>query len=185
MKEKNSNMKKWLLVIVILAFCLIIILAVGRNSDNVQVETTISEYTPEEEISEEQNRMTVLTLYFIDSKTGELKPELRNIDVKEIMNEPYQKIMELLIEGSEKEEMQETIPPTTKINKISLEDENLVVDLSKDFIDKYEIGSEEQNKVIYSVVNTFLELKEISSVTFLIDGEKIEGMMDPYINIKS
>ncbi len=184
MKEKKNNMKKWLLVVVVLAFCLIIIIAIGKNSGNMQIETTITEYTPEEEISEEQNRMTIVTLYFIDSKTNELVPELRNIDVKELMSEPYKRIMQLLIKGSEKTEMKEAVPQTTKINRMFLEGENLVIDLSSDFIEKYDINSEEQNKVIQSVVNTFLELKEVSSVSFLIDGEKVDGMMEPYTRIK-
>ena len=92
--------------------------------------------------------------------------------------------MQLLIKGSEKTEMKEAVPQTTKINRMFLEGENLVIDLSSDFIEKYDINSEEQNKVIQSVVNTFLELKEVSSVSFLIDGEKVDGMMEPYTRIK-
>lgn len=173
-------MKKWLISIIILLFCLIIVLAIAKNSKNVEVETTVTEYTPQEEISEEQNRMTLLTLYFIDSNTGEIFPEIRKIDVKEILDNPYEKIMNYLLEGSQVEGMQKTIPEGTKLNKIELENENLIIDLSNEFVEKYEINSEEQTKVIKSVVNTFLELKEITSVTFLINGEKNEKLAEQY-----
>lgn len=173
-------MRKWLISVVILLFCLIIVLAIAKNSKNVEVETTVTEYVPQEEISEEQNRMTLLTLYFIDSNTGELFPEARKIDVKEILDNPYEKIMNYLLEGSQVEGVEKTIPEGTKINKITLENENLIIDLSNEFVEKYEINSEEQTKVIKSVVNTFLELKEITSVTFLINGEKNEKLAEQY-----
>ena len=176
-------MKKWIISIIVLLVCLIIVVAIFKNTKNVDVETTITEYVPQEEISVSQNRMTILTLYFKDSSTGELMPEARQVDVKEIISEPYKTIMNFLIEGPNVAGMEKIIPEGTKLNSINLEDENLIIDLSKEFIDQQEIGSEEYNKVIYSIVNTFLELKEVSSVSFLIDGEKVDKMSDPYTKL--
>ena len=57
----------------------------------------IIEYTPQEEISEEQMRQTMVSLYF---KSGEeIVPEARLIDVKELLENPYKEILEMLIEG--------------------------------------------------------------------------------------
>ena len=81
--------------------------------------------------------------------------------------------MNLLLEGPQTGNMGKTIPDGTKVNKISLENENLIIDLSKEFIGERDVKSEEQIKIMDSIVSTFLELKEISSVSFLIDGEKI------------
>lgn len=177
-------MKKWIYCLVILFFSLVIIFAIFKNTKSVEVETNVTEYVPEEEISEAQNRMALLTLYFQSPTTGELVPEIRKLDVKNIINNPYEIIMNLLIEGSENKEIGKTIPEGTKVNSITLEKENLVIDLSKEFIGKCEVGSEEQNKIIYSVVNTFLELQEVSSVSFLIDGQKIDKMSDPFVKMK-
>jgi spore germination protein GerM len=177
-------MKKWIYVLICLIFSLFIIFAIFKNTKNVEVETEVTEFVPEEEISDEQNRTTLLTLYFVDSSTGELFPEVKKIDVKEIINEPYEKIMNFLIEGSQTGENESTIPLGTKLNSIKLDGSNLIIDLSKEFIEKYEVNSEEQNKVIYSVVNTFLELKEISSVSFLIDGETVDNMSQPFVKIE-
>ena len=166
-------MKKIVYCLVILVFILVIIYAVFKITNNVEVETDITEYVPQEEISNAQNRTTLLTLYFLDPSTNGIVPEVRQIDVKEIMEEPYEKIMNLLLEGPQTGNMGKTIPDGTKVNKISLENENLIIDLSKEFIGERDVKSEEQIKIMDSIVSTFLELKEISSVSFLIDGEKI------------
>lgn len=173
-------MKKTVYCIIILIFILVVVYAVFKNTKNVEVETDISDYTPQEEISNAQNRTTLLTLYFVDSANGKLVPEVRQIDVKEIIDNPYEKIMNLLIEGSQSESIGRTVPEGTKINCITLEKENLIVDLSKEFASQYESGSDAEKQMIYSVVNSFLELKEVSTVTFLIDGEKKEGMEKPF-----
>lgn len=176
-------MKKLLYCIIVLILVLAIVYAIFKNTKNVEVETDVSEYTPQEEISNAQNRTTLLTLYFVDSSNGRLVPEIRQIDVKEIIDNPYEKIMNLLIMGSQSESIGKSIPEGTKINSIKLEKENLIVNLSKEFVGKYEAGSEEEKRMIYSVVNSFLELKEVSTVTFLIDGEKRDGMNEPFARL--
>lgn len=173
-------MKKVIYCLIILIFIVIIVCAVFKNTKNVEVETDITEYTPQEEISNSQNRTTLLTLYFVDSATGVLIPEIRQVDVKEIIENPYEKIMNLLLDGSQNENLGKSIPEGTKLISITLENENLIINLSKEFVSKYDPISEEQKRVNYSIVNTFMELKEISSVTFLIEGEKQENMAEPF-----
>lgn len=166
-------MKKVIYCLVILIFILVIIYAVFKNTNNVEVETDITEYVPQEEISNSQNRTTLLTLYFVNPSTGGIVPEVRQIDVKEIIDEPYEKIMNLLLEGSQNQDIGKTIPEGTKLNCISLENETLTIDLSNEFVNGRDVNSEEQIKIMEAISSTFKELKEVSSVTFLIDGEKI------------
>lgn len=173
-------MRKWVICLAIILFLVVIIIAIFKNTNNVEIETNVTEYVPEEEISEEQNRVTLLTLYFVNPTTKEIFPEVRKVDVKEIMNKPYEKIMNFLIEGSENEDVGKTVPEGTKLNSIKLEGERLSIDLSKEFIEKYERNSIEEKLLICSVVNTFLELQEVYSVSFLIDGEMIENMSEPF-----
>lgn len=169
-------MKKIVYCLIILFFVLIIIYAVFKNTNNVEVETDITEFIPQEEISDAQNRITLLTLYFLNPSTGEIVPEVRQIDVKEIIEEPYEKIMNLLLEGSQNESIGKSIPEKTKINNITLEKEILTIDLSKEFIEGRDVKSEEQAKIMDCIVKTFLELKEVSSVVFLIDGNNLENV---------
>lgn len=177
-------MKKMIYCLIILIFIVVIVYAVFKNTKNVEVETDVSNYTPQEEISNAQNRTTLLTLYFTDSSNGKLIPEVRQIDVKEIIDNPYEKIMNFLIDGSQNEAIGKSVPEGTKVNSIKLEKENLIIDVSKEFTSKYESGSVEQKNMIYSVVNTFLELREVSSVTFLIDGEMCEDLKEPFTKLR-
>ena len=69
-------------IILIFTILLILVLIGGifaiwfvKNKENNEVE----EITPEEEISEEQLRQTIVTLYFVSNETGEIMPEARLI----------------------------------------------------------------------------------------------------------
>ena len=158
--------------------CGVIIIVIGtiigvfiyKNKTKNEEESVIREYVPEEEISDVQNRQTLITLYFAGDRG--LIPEARLIDVKELIDNPYETIFKLLIAGPKSENLQKTIPEGTKINKIEREGEVLVIDLSKEFIDNY-VGGEEQEKItINSIVNTLTELTEINGIKIKIDGEE-------------
>ena len=82
---------------------------------NKEKETIVEEYTPQEEITEEQARQTIVSLYFPSKETNELNPEARLIDIKEIINMPYKKLINLLIEGPKNEKNKKVIPENTKV----------------------------------------------------------------------
>ena len=112
------NKKLIISIIIILIIVGVAIWYFFFNDGNKQNE--IREIIPEEEISEEQMRQTIVSLYFYNSNTKSLVPEGRLIDVKELIEEPYKKLMELLIEGPQNESLSKTIPEGTIINKIEL-----------------------------------------------------------------
>lgn len=176
-------MKKTVWFVVIILFIVLILFLILKNGKTTKTENTFGEYTPQEEISDEQNRMTIVTLYFLNPNTGELIPEARGIDVKDLMKNPYETILGLLIEGSEDSKIGKTIPDGTKVNSVKREGELLIIDFDEFFTSQYEMGSEQQMKMVYSIVDTFLELKEITAVKFLVNGEKIEGMENPFVKL--
>ena len=95
-------------IIIIFSILLIIILIGGyfaiKYVKEKQGENTKSEeYIPQEEISEEQLRQTIVSLYFPSKETKELVPEARLVDIKEIINDPCDKLVNLLIEGPKSE----------------------------------------------------------------------------------
>lgn len=173
-------MKKSICFVLAIIGAVLIIFAILKNSGKVEAENSFDEYTPEQEISDEQNRMTIVTLYFLNPNTGELVPEARSVDVKDLMDDPYTKILDLLIEGSEDSKIGKTIPDGTCVNSIRLDGEELTIDFDEFFTSQYEMGSDQQVKMVYSIVNTFLELKEVTSVRFLVNGETIEGMENSF-----
>ena len=134
-------------------------------------EENIQEYTPEEEITEEQYRQTIVSLYFADKETGELLPEARMIDIKEIINDPYNVLMNMLIEGPKNEKFAKVIPDGTKVLSINKEGDTLIIDFSSEFLNYDKNADIAKNNLIYSIVNTMTELTEINHVKFLVNGE--------------
>ena len=159
---------------------------------NKNTETEVNEIIPEEEISEEQMRQTIVSLYFYNDTTKSLVPEGRLIDVKELVDKPYDKLMKLLIQGPNNRELSKTIPEGTKVNKIELKGDTLYIDFSKEFIDNHEGGEEKEKATIYSIVNTMTNLTEINSIKILINGEENKAFNDnkikfddPFVVIKN
>ncbi len=159
---------------------------------NKNAETEVNEIIPEEEISEEQMRQTIVSLYFYNENTKSLVPEGRLIDVKELVEKPYDKLMELLMQGPNNTELSKTIPEGTKVNKIELKGDTLYIDFSKEFVDNHEGGEEKEKATIYSIVNTMTNLTEINSIKILINGEENKAFNDnkikfdePFVVIKN
>ena len=183
------NKKLIISIIIILIIVGVAIWYFFFNDGNKQNE--IREIIPEEEISEEQMRQTIVSLYFYNSNTKSLVPEGRLIDVKELIEEPYKKLMELLIEGPQNESLSKTIPEGTIINKLELKGDILYLDLSKEFVDNHSGGEEMESATIYSIVNTMTNLTEVNAVKILIDGEENKAFNDnkikfddPFVVIK-
>ncbi len=168
------NSKKKIIIAVIL-----ILLLIGAGIwiwCNIEVQPTeVTEYIPEEEISEEQMRQTMVSLYF--KSEDNLVPEARLIDVKSLLNNPYEEILNMLIKGPKNEKLEKTIPEGTKINNITKEGENLIIDFSKEFTQNIK-GEKDEKILIQSVVNTLTELTEINGVKILIDGQENESFED-------
>lgn len=81
---------------------------------------TFSEYTPEQEISDEQFRNTVVKLYFKEINSNNLRVEPRNVDAKELIENPYLTLVNLLIQGPIDDILEKTIPDETIVNGIEL-----------------------------------------------------------------
>lgn len=176
MKNKKIIMYVGIILIVL------ILLGVGflilNNIKNNKKEVSYEEYIPQEEITEEQLRQTVITLYFLDSETYELTPEARKIDAKKLINNPYEELINLLIEGPKNEKLLKLIPENVKLNNAQIKDNILYIDFSDDFIKEQKLGKEQEELILKSIVNTVTELTEINQVAFLINGEKDKGFPD-------
>jgi spore germination protein GerM len=68
------------------------------------------------------------------------------------------------------------VPDSTKINSIVVENGLAKIDLSKEFIEDKITSDTEDNLLIYSIVNTLTEFPEVNSVSFYIDGEKLDTL---------
>lgn len=170
---------------IIFLIVLIIILVGGyfgiQQAKKKQEEiTTVEEYTPQEEITEEQERQTIVSLYFPIKETNELNPEARLIDIKEIINNPYEKLVNLLIEGPKNDKNKKIIPENTKLNKSYLEEDCVVLDFSSDFLNYSKEDEKGKTNLITCIVNTLTELTEVNKVKILIDGNQNEEFNEIY-----
>ena len=167
-------------IIILTIFTILIIIAtfliINNNKNKKEIE-----YVPQEEISTKQERNTIISLYFKNKETNELMPEARIIDAKDLLNNPYITIIELLIKGPQNDKLESLISENTKINSAVLKGNVLYVDFSKEFLNN-KSGIEEESKVIYSIVNSLTELNEVSYVRILIDGEENKSFNDNAIN---
>ena len=171
-------MKSKKLLFYMIPSILVILIIIGiiffMNSAHPEENTSneIFEYTPQEEFSDDEIRKTIISLYFKNIETNSLIAEAKCIDVKDLYNNPYTYLINTLISGPESDKLESAIPEGTKINSCTLKGNIVYVDLSQEFIDNAPSGIDEENLVIYSIVNTLTELNEVSGVKFLINGEE-------------
>lgn len=171
------------IILILIIISLIFIFKLNTNTENPTNE--IKEYTPAQELSDDEIRKTIISLYFKNIETNNLVAEAKCIDVKELYKEPYSYLINMLITGPENEKLESAIPEGTKVNSCTLKGNTLYVDLSKEFIDNAPSGIEEESIIIYSIVNTLTELNEVSEVKFLINGEENLKFKDGKINFKN
>ena len=168
-------MKKIVFFVCIIIIIIVCLFSFFKKEKTYKTGNAMNEVIPEEEISISQNRMTLLTVYFVDKEKNELVPEVRNIDVKELMNSPYEKIMTFLYEGSNNSRIGKTIPENAKINSIKFENGTIFIDFNEMILP--EEDKKQENKdfelIMKSIVKTFMELKEISNVVISINGNTI------------
>lgn len=164
----NKRFKMFLcitLIVIILACASFYIFKQLSNNNNSIVE----EYVPQQEISDEQFRRTIVKLYFKEINSDSLKCENRSIDSKEILSNPYLTLVQMVIAGPAVDGLEGIIPNDTVVNSAVLSGDTAVIDLSASFtasVSDVNIAS----NMVYSIVNTLTELTEVSSVKFLIDG---------------
>ena len=154
----------------------------GVKSATENENNEIMEYIPQEEISEEQERQTLVTLYFQNTETNDLMPEARLIDVKLLIENPYETLINLLLSGPKNEKLQSLIPDGTKLNEVTTDGNTAIVNFTTEFVKNVKLGKEHEEKIVYSIVNTLTELAEIDSVKIIIDGKDNLAFDDKEIN---
>ena len=170
------NKKVWIILVSALILAIIGI-GVYLYIINREEEIPISEIQPQEEISDEQMRQTIVTLYYQNKETKELIPEGRIVDAKTLYTDPYATLVNLLISEPKNENLKSTIPTDTKILKAELKGDIV-------YIENHQNGLDDENATIYSIVNTLTELNEVSGVKILVNGKENKSFKDEVISFK-
>lgn len=171
--------RKTLIIIIVLVIAIAItgILLWSNRSKNME-ENVIQ---PQEEITDEQMRTALVTLYYMNKETKELTPEGKMIDVKKLLADPYETLINLLIEQPKNEKLQSAIPNGTKVLGAELKGDVVYLDLSNEFIEN---NSVEEKTIINAIVNTLTELNEVNGVKILINGQENKEFKRGKVNFK-
>lgn len=171
--------RKTLIIIIVLVIAIAItgILLWSNRSKNME-ENVIQ---PQEEITDEQMRTALVTLYYMNKETKELTPEGKMIDVKKLLADPYETLINLLIEQPKNEKLQSAIPNGTKVLGAELKGDVVYLDLSNEFIQN---NSVEEKTIINAIVNTLTELNEVNGVKILINGQENKEFKGGKVNFK-
>ena len=165
------KIKKIIMYIGIIAALIFVTLLGFIVNKNKEINNEI-EITPEEEISDNQLRQTIATLYFLGKNSNQLEPEARKIDARQLLENPYQVLVNLLIEGPKNEELLKLIPEGTKLNNIEIENNIVKIDFSEEFIKEQNLGEEQEKIIINSILKTLIELNEVEGIKILINGKE-------------
>lgn len=171
--------RKTLIIIIVLVIAIAItgVLLWSNRSKNME-ENVIQ---PQEEITDEQMRTALVTLYYMNKETKELTPEGKMIDVKKLLADPYETLINLLIEQPKNEKLQSAIPNGTKVLGAELKGDIVYLDLSNEFIEN---NSVEEKTIINAIVNTLTELNEVNGVKILINGQENKEFKGGKVNFK-
>jgi len=96
--------------------------------------------------------------------------EARTVSAENKYVDALYELMKLPVDGS----LHRLIPESTKINSVTVENGLAKVDLSEEFVEDRFRSDTTDILLIYSIVNTLTEFPEINSVSFYIDGEKLD-----------
>lgn len=180
-----KNNKKKIVIIITLIIIILVTYYIFRNVSIEKHENSVNnyqDYTPQEEISDEQLRQTKVLLYFPNINTGELESEIKIVDANTLIKNPYKELVELIIKGPQSSNLIKIIPDGTILHDVTLENSCAIVNVSNEILN-YET-EENKLKMVNSIVNTLTNLKEVESVKFLINGESNEKLSETYIKNK-
>lgn len=172
MKKNKIGIILIIVILLIASIGYLIIWYLNNKTEKIS-DGQLEEYTPQEEISEEQYRETIVNLYYLNKETGELMAEAKTIDAKLLISNPYKELINILLKGTENDKLQNIIPEGVKIFDASLESGCVTINLSKEILN-YNNDENLKNNIINSIVKTLCELTEVNSVRFLIEGQENE-----------
>ena len=172
-----KNKRFLFLLIFVLAIIVVLLFYIVKNFNSTDKSIT-QEITPEEEISENQLRETVVTLYFLDKESNTLKSEGKLIDSALLIQNPYKELVNLLIQGPKSQNLASVFPEKTQILDAYIKNNCVTLDFSEELLN-FETEDQKYN-IVNSILNTLAQLNEVNSIEFLINNEKNDAFSDTF-----
>ena len=135
----------------------------------------INEIKPEEEVPSEETYNTEIELYYVDAISGVIVKEVRTIDARKLIDNPYGYVTNLLIEGPKDKNLYNPIPVGTKLNHSMLKKNTLYIDFNDNFLNSNGTDS------IYIILDTMYQFNEIENIKITINGEEKDGIREKFV----
>ncbi len=120
---------------------------------------------------------SVITLYYPNKDMTKLVPEKREIN--DLNKKVEEIVIEQLFEGPIDEKLVRIIPEKTKLISIETIQGIVFVNLTENIINK-KADEKEEAFVLYSIVNSLCQIKNVRKVQILIEGEVKEAFYNYY-----
>lgn len=177
----KGNKKLIIIICTLIIIGGVVFIIVNSTNKQENISGEMSEYTPQEEISDEQMRDTKLILYFLNKETKELKSESKLINATELLENPYKKIVELLIEGPNSTDLAKVFPENTRVLDAKIEKSCIILNFSEEIV-KFEDDVQKYN-IINSILNSLTELNEVDSIKILVNNQTNDAFDEEYTAI--
>ena len=150
---------KKIIIYIVIIFLILLILGIGYLVYiNIKYnENNINEYIPEEEISDMELRKTVISLYFCNPETNSIEEEKREIDSKNLLDNPYKYLVQLLLEGPKGENFCKIFPAEITIEEAYFENGTVYLKFSSVLV-------ENKDLIIESLQKTLKNLNEAQKI---------------------
>jgi len=141
------------------------------NSDDANNGSSNEENdTDNEQSGETETGEITINVYYADNMGEYLVGEARIVSSENKYVDALNELMKLPVDSS----LYQLVPESTIINSIIVENGLAKVDFSNEFLEDRTQSETVDILLIYSIVNTLTEFPEVNSVSFYIDGEKLD-----------
>lgn len=157
-------MQKWIIlgVVVVLAILTTVIVF------NMEIET---EFVPEVEASNETLRKTNVSAYFKNKASNVIEMENILLDSKNLIKDPYNEIVSILINKPENENLVSIFPDGTAMPEIYYEKGVVTVDFKENSeLLKEKINVDEIKQVLNDALKQFTE---VENVVVIVDSKEL------------
>ena len=175
-----KNKRIFFLLILVLVIILVSLYFVIKNfkaKNSANENFSLSEYTPEEEISSKQMRETTVNLFFVDN-SGNIKSEGKLIDSAILLQNPYKQLIEILLAGHSSDGLVNVFPDNTKILDAKFDNGCVVLDFSQEFLNFND--DNQKFNMINCILNTLKQLNEVNSIKIMVEGNLCDGFDEIY-----
>ncbi len=125
------------------------------------------------ETEEYRSELKEVALYFADNDKKHLVREVRTIKITD--QQPIEQyLINELIKGTTNKELESLLSDKTVLVSADVEDNVCYLNFKASFLNDNRGTDKHEQLVIYSIVNSLMELNTINSVQFYMDGKRVE-----------